>query len=225
MLMEATEMPPVPMYQPLVPFYPSLVNGDSSSSSSNVAASAVANGDAAKWKIYPDRLDIYAWQGDDVQVTFYFQYPEEPDPDMSAYEWWAQMRLMHAYRSTLITEFSIQATYTAANPDDPDDLTATVTKVGVFLPRQNNDQAGLFHWELASKGPYDWTGFSKPPDVAVEDWPPVDTLKTWIYGYVYIVPRLTSTDFLPTPPGSVSNGGTVVVTSTGITVGPNGRVP
>jgi hypothetical protein len=216
-------MPPIPLYQPLVPFYPSLVNGDSSSS---VAASSVASDDAAKWKVYPDRLDIYVYQGDDVKLTLYFQFPEEPDLDMSSYDWWAQVRIPHRYQASLVTEFSVLSTYTPANPADPEDLTASVTKVDLFLPRQSNDQSGLYQWELAAKGPYDWSLFPKPGDLAADAvWPPTDMIKTWMYGYLYVVPRLTTTDFLPLPPGAVTTGGTVVVTPTGMTVGPNGRVP
>ena len=224
MLLEATEMPPVPTYQPLVPFYPSLVNGDGSTSSA--AASLGTSGDTAKWKVYPDRLDLYVYQGDDVRVTLYFQFPGEPELDMSTFDWWAQIRVPHRYQAPLVQDFSVLATFTPDNLDDPTDPTSAVTKVDLFLPRQSNDQAGLYQWELAAKGPYDWSLFPKPddlPDDAV--WPPVDLIKTWMYGYLYVVPRLTTTDFLPLPPGAVTTGGTVVVTSTGMTVGPNGRVP
>ena len=222
MLMEATEMPPVPMYQPLVPFYPSLVNGDSSSSSSNVAASLVANGDVAKWKAYPDRLDLYVYQGDDVKVSLYFQ----STTDMSTYDWWAQMRVLHRYQTPLVQEFSVLATFVPAPVGPIEDPTPAATQVDLFLPRQSNDQSGLYQWELAAKGPYDWSDFTKPSDLSEDTlWPPVDAVKTWVYGYMYVVPRLTTTDFLPLPPGAVTTGGTVVMTPTGMTVGPNGRVP
>ena len=217
MLMEATEMPPVPTYQPLVPFYPSLVNGDGSSS---VAASSVANGDTAKWKQYPDRLDIYVYQGDDVRVSLFFQ----STVDMSAYEWWAQLRVVHRYQARLVQEFAVAPTFIPAVP--PELLSPAATQVDLFLPRQSNDQAGLYQWELAAKGPYDWSDFTKPSDLSEDTlWPPIDSVKTWVYGYFYVVPRLTTTDFLPLPPGAVTTGGTVVMTPTGMTVGPNGRVP
>ena len=77
----------------------------------------------------------------------------------------------------------------------------------------------------------DLSRFPKPDDVGAADWPPIDALRTWLYGIATIAPRVTSTDLLtggyeyplvpyPGPPPHVT-----VLTTGGWCVGPNGRVP
>ena len=60
--------------------------------------------------------------------------------------------------------------------------------------------------------------------MADENWPMDTQVKTWLYGYIYIVPRVTTTDWLPVPPNALPAGQVVVVSPTGV-FGPNGRVP
>ena len=93
----------------------------------------------------------------------------------------------------------------------------------MFLPRQLNKYRGVFAWDLQSTSPFSGPVFPQPPDIDV--WPPTDQVKTWLWGYVYVVPRVTSTDFLPPPPTPWSRARLVVVTPQGWVVGPNGRVP
>ena len=225
LLMEAGELPPVPMYQPLVPFYPGLVNGDSSggagSSVISSGASLVDTG-PAQWKSYPDRLDIYVYQGDDVQVPLYFQDPTTPDFDISTgWTWESQIRFFHTYYSMQLVKLSVESEYIP--PEDPDDDTSLgSTLVTLFLPRFWNRYCGVYAWDLFSTSPYVGPDFEQPDGVKDEDWLQ-DQVKTWLYGRVYVVPRVSQTDWLP-PHGALPTQTQVIVTPTGV-YGPNGRVP
>lgn len=216
MLLEATEMPPIPTYQPSVPFLPVLSNGDGSST-----ATELLDDGTILWRRTPARCDLIWYQGDDVVIPLYFEDPDDPNLDMSDQEgftWAAQIRYFHTYRSTLVEEFITSSEWEAPTP--PDDTLGT-TKVELFLPRASNPVAGIYRWDLYSVSPYDFTRFPKPDDVDAADWPPPTTLRTWLYGLVKIAPRVTSTDVLP----YVGNGTTPVLTTGGYFVGPNGRVP
>jgi hypothetical protein len=218
-------MPPVPTYQPLVPFFPpSLVSGNGSASSA--AAVAAASGDA-DWMSYPDRLDLHFYQGDDVQIPLYFQNLGDPDLDMSnenGYTWKSQIRLRHHYASRLVNEFTIESE--AVPPTPPDTEPTGITLVTLFLPRMLNQYLGVYQWDIQSTSPFTGPDFPKPPDVDDANWPMTDQVKTWLYGYVYIVPRLTATDYLPIPPGAAGNNQQVwVVSSNQLVAGANGRVP
>lgn len=205
--------PSLPWYQPLVPFFGSQVV------SGGAPAAGGTSSDSGEWKSYPDRLDLSFYQGDDVQIPLYFQ----DSRDMSADEWQADVRFVHRYASTLIYEFSVSTEFVPAGVDTP-----ARTLVTLFLPRQLNKYFGHFQWELASTSPYTGPTFPVPAGVDAAEWPPTDQVKTWLYGELSVVPRLTDTDVLTTagdstfvPIGPVAAG----VSPAGFVVGPNGRVP
>ena len=138
----------------------------------------------------------------------------------TAWEWSAQIRVLHTYHSTLVNTFSVTDEYTAPAGELPG-----FTAVNLFLPRSENVYVGRYRWDLYSKSPLDVADFPRPPDVpAPEPWPPTDQVRTWLYGIVTIIPRVTSTDFLP-PAVIVDGGGEPSALSSGYFVGPNGRVP
>lgn len=215
LMSEPGEVAPVPWYQPLVPFYPpEITQGDASSSSSTAA-------DGRKiWQRTPAACDLLFYQGDDVVIPLYFNDPATANDDMSLYEWHAQIRVRHAYRSILVAEFVTTATFHTGT-DETDEYTV----VELFLPRVDNCYYGVYRWDLYSISDTDMSRFPKPTDVLPADWPPPDALRTWLYGVATIVPRVTATDVLPTPPGSIGSGGAAVMTQGGWVVGPNGRVP
>lgn len=220
MFAEADELlPEEPMYQPVIPFYPAISSGAGSSAS-----------DDQSWTSHPSRVDLTFYQGDDVTITLLVQDPNDTTPDMStAWDWTAQIRTQHTYRSTLVNTFSVQDVYVPPVVGPP--AIVGYTQVTMFLPRSENVYCGSFHWDLFSKSPFVYTGFPRPPDVdADEPWPPTDQIRTWLYGEVTILPRVTSTDSLPVPdamaPGwSGPTGVTAVNYYGGFAVGPNGRVP
>lgn len=218
-LLEASELPPEPMYQPLIPFVSGpgqIVSGATASSGSSGTPGTPT------WKKFPDRLDLYCYQGDDIQIPLYFQDPSDPDLDMSeaeGYAWYGQTRICHAWRTTLINEFTISTEFVPATED-----TASYTLVTLFLPRVHNRVIGSYNWDLYTVSPFEGPQFPKPPDVDDADWPPLTQLKTWLFGNIYIVPRVTDTGYLTAPPTAVMTGELVVVTPAGV-FGPNGRVP
>ena len=225
LLMEASEIPPMSTYQSLVPFYPPSV----AVGGGGVSPSGGDTEEIDTWKQFPGRLDLYSYQGDDVIIPLFFSDPADPSLDMSdenGCSWKAQVRTLHTYRSTLRMEFTVESSYTPPDPVDP--LALGVTQVSLFLPRLYNKYSGKFRWDVACTSPYSAQGFPMPADYpADEPWPPEDSLRTWLYGLYYSVPRVTATDWLP-PPGTlaVGSGATaVIVTPQGFTVGPNGRVP
>jgi hypothetical protein len=198
-----------------VPFLPpGIVSGET------IAAVSSASSGDAEWKKYPGRLDLYVYQGDDIQIPLYFKDASDPDLDMSEWTWNAQIRMRHRYYSTLLNEFSISAELVLPTPPD----TVNTTLVTLFLPRFHNQYAGVWSWDVHSVSPFIGPTFPKPPDVAPEDWPMADQIKTWLFGYIYVVPRVTETDYLPLPPNAYPVG-PIAVTPQGYTVGPNGRVP
>jgi hypothetical protein len=213
MLQEASEVLPETLHGP-VGFLPSIVSGDGTSSSDSTETQR---------KAFPDQLDLYWYQGDDVQIPLHFSDPDNPTLDMSnesGWEWKAQMRTRHRFYAYMVNEFVIES---EAVPPTPPAVDPTgITLVTLFLPRQLNQYRGVFSWDLMSTGPFDGPSFPQPPDIAV--WPPTDQVKTWLWGKVYVVPRVTATDWLP-PPATVPSSTAVVVTPQGWTVGPNGRVP
>lgn len=223
MLLEATEVLPFePMYQPLVPFLPpSIATGGGVGL---LSSGSTTSGGTDEWKAYPDRLDLFCYQGDDVQIPLYFKNPGDPDLDMSnenGWSWKGQIRTWHRYSAPLVHDFTIESEGIPRDPLDPTSVGQTL--VTLFLPRFHNQYPGVFSWDLSSTGPFEGPTFPKPPDVADEDWPMDDFVKTWLYGYFYVVPRVTTTDFLP-PTGALPSTVAVTVTPTG-TYGPNGRVP
>jgi hypothetical protein len=208
------QLPAEPTYQLIVPFAPPAISGGGASSSSSTTA------DGHKlWKQVPDRCDLLFYQGDDVVIPLFFAEPVDLDMDnQDMWLWVAQIRTRHTFRSTLVNEFITHATYMGAVPPE----TQGTTMVELFLPRDDNCYSGVYRWDLCAYAPVDLMRFPKPDDVDEADWPPIDALKTWLYGVATIVPRVTSTDFLPppeTPPG------VTVLTQQGWFVGPNGRVP
>lgn len=213
--------PTLPWYQPLVPFYPAIIDGSGSSLSSS--ALNLVNG-VQVWERVPSRCDLLFYQGDDIVIPLYFNDPSVLGDDMAEdFEWVAQIRRVHSYSSMLINEFVTKAVYVPRSPTPPE--TEEYTVVELFLPRSKNLYAGVYRWELYSTSPEDYSRFPKPDDVDAADWPPPDALRTWLYGYCTIVPRLTTTDTLPASAFALSGPGVVVVTNQGWVVGPNGRVP
>ena len=212
--------PSLPWYQPLVPFYPpNITSGDGSSTAATLAASGVVQ----TWERQPTRLDISFRQGDDVLIPLYLQDPENPDLDMSGWEWHAQIRTLPYYTRTLVNEFVTDTDFLPAGEYHE---TLSTTLVKLFLPRELNDHRGQFVWEAYSIGPYDFAEFPEPADwpVDAEPWPPATALRTWLYGLCTIQQRTTDTDVLPEDPAT-----TLPPDGSGwydeFFVGPNGRVP
>jgi hypothetical protein len=215
LLLEATELPPIPNYQAIIPFVPGTISGEDTSS----AFATMVDGHLL-WRTTPSRCDLMFYQGDDIVIPLYFDDPSLTGDDMElGYEWHAQIRVLHSYRSTLVADFVTSADYTSGVDE--------ATMVELFLPRSMNDRWGLYRWDLYSIHPVDYSRFPKPDDVDAADWPPPDTLRTWLYGLAKIAPRVSDTDFLPPPAGALPTGGAVaaVMTNGGFVVGPNGRVP
>jgi hypothetical protein len=214
---EANELlPEEPMYQPVIPFYPVISSGSGGVTTTD-----------QNWTNYPGRCDLSFYQGDDVTVTLLIEDPSDDTPDMStAWDWTAQIRVFHTYHSTLVNTFSVKDEYVPPTVD-----AVGYTAVTLFLPRADNIYAGTYNWDLYAKSPFTVTGLPEPDDWPEDDvWPPADQIRTWLYGEVSILPRVTSTDALPVPnvmaPGwSGPGAGVVVANSQGFVVGPNGRVP
>ena len=228
LLLEATEMPPEPTYQQVIPFLPpSVISGGSVGSGSLGSLAVGAEADNEDWKEYPDRLDLHVYQGDDVVIPLYFVNASDPTLDMSGVDWhWkAQARIYHRYYAQPTHDFIVTTQLIVPLPEA--ESQANQTLVSLFLPRYRNRYTGVYSWDLHSTSPY--TGPTMPPEatglpaVPDEEWPPIDQVKTWVFGYLYVVPRVTATDWLPIP-GSVPSGQAVIVTPTGV-YGPNGRVP
>lgn len=213
MVVEAQSlMPGEPTYQP-IPFYPSVVSGS--------GAQLGASTDTQVWANYPGRCDLTFYQGDDVTIPLTIQDPADLTPDMSTqWDWSAQIRVCHTYHSTLVNTFAVRDAYTPPLGEDPG-----FTEVVLFLPRSENIYVGRYRWDLYSVSPFDAAGFVRPPGVIdPEPWPPTDQIRTWLYGAVTILPRVTSTDVLPALPEG-GGGGTVTPQQQWLFVGPNGLVP
>jgi len=215
--------PSLPWYQPVVPFYPPNLTSGSSTSNSLTSDGHII------WERTPARCDLLFYQGDDVIIPLYFNDPAVTGDDRSDQIWVAQIRLIHRYQSRLVTQFVTAAEYTTG------DETVENTKVELFLPRSENLTFGQFRWDLYSLGSEDLSRFQSWPIGMGDDeqWPPLDVLRTWLYGIATISPRVTDTDILindgsssgfpvpyPGPPPDVT-----VLTTGGWCVGPNGRVP
>lgn len=199
------------MYQP-IPFYPSIVSGSGAAFGSST--------DTDVWTNAPGRCDLTFYQGDDITIPLTIVDPADATPDMSTtWEWSAQIRVFHTYHSKLVNTFATKDEYTAPVGEIPGYTTVTL-----FLPRSENTYVGRYRWDLYSVSPFDATGYVQPPDVIdPEPWPPTDQIRTWLYGKVTILPRVTSTDFLP----EIPEGGAIVtaVEQQWNFVGPNGLVP
>jgi hypothetical protein len=214
--------PSLPWYQPVVPFYPpNIVNGDGSSSATTADGHKL-------WERTPSRCDLLFYQGDDVVIPLYFNDPSIAGDDMSDQQWFAQIRVLHRYQSTLVADFVTAAEFHPGADEDTE-----YTKVELFLPRADNRHYGQYRWDLYSLSAVDLSRFPMPIDLPEDEiWPPPDALRTWLYGIVNIAPRVTETDVLiggsagyplvpwPGPPPTVT-----VITTGGWCVGPNGRVP
>jgi hypothetical protein len=216
LLLEATELPPIPNYQALIPFIPTTL------ATTDTSAYETLSDGHLLWRRTPARCDLMFYQGDDVVIPLYFDDPALTGDDMElGYTWHSQIRVIHSYRSTLVNTFTTHADYTAASTG-----VTEATLVELFLPRSLNTHWGLYRWDLYSVSTKDYSRFPKPDDVEV--WPPPDELRTWLYGLVRIAPRVTSTDALPaesTVPTIGGPAGPVALSNGGFAVGPNGRVP
>ena len=215
--------PSLPWYQPLVPFYPpSITSGDGTSTTASLFAST----EPQSWERQPSQLDISFRQGDDVLIPLYMQDPENPNLDMSGWEWHSQIRVLPSYTRTLVNEFTTDTDYFPAGQYH---ATLGTTLVKLFLPRELNDHRGKYAWEMYSVGPYDFSEFPQPEDwpTDAEPWPPQTQLRTWLYGYCTILPRTTDTDVLPDSSGSSNTwpGDGDGWSPPWYSVGPNGRVP
>lgn len=208
MLQEQGALPVgLPMYSPL-PFIPA-------SASSSSAISGTTEDGHPIWQATPTRVDLVFYQGDDVVIPLYFDNPDIMGDSMEDQDWFAQIRRRHMYTSTLVADLSVAADYAPAGETTPE-----YTKVEMYLPRAFNTTWGSFEWEIASYGDTNLSRFPKPPGWGTVTWPPVQALKTWLFGRCYIVPRTTATDELGSPttdPGVVTLGPTgFVVTSNGM---------
>ena len=75
------------------------------------------------WKHYPDRLDLYVYQGDDIRIPLYFVDASQPTLDMSTWTWKAQARIYHRYYAEQSHDFIIDTeliTPDGAGHDQPD---------------------------------------------------------------------------------------------------------
>ena len=214
MLVESQALLPGEPTYPPIPFYPSVVSGTGSQLGSSSTHQTWAN--------QPTRCDLTFYQGDDVTITLAIEDPTDLTPDFStSWEWSAQIRAIHSYHSTLVNTFSVKDEYTA-----PDGQVPGFSTVTMFLPRSENVYVGRYRWDLYSKSPFTVSGLPRPPDVPdTEPWPPEDQIRTWLYGNVTILPRVTSTDFLPEITEGGGAGVTVSPQQQWIFVGPNGLVP
>lgn len=225
MLLESSSVLPEQSPVPLsIPFYPGgVITGDQAAAA---ALAALVPPGPPTWERQPDRLDISFRQGDDVLIPFYLQDSSQPTLDMSAWEWVAQIRRWPYYTSTLVNEFTTDASFYPAGTYHP---TLGTTLVQLLLPRELNDFRGCYTWEMYSLSPYDFSGFPEPVDWPEDEvWPPTTGLRTWLYGLCTIRARITDTDVLPevdhdvipipTPAGWYPG-------YPGYFVGPNGRVP
>lgn len=198
-------LPGEPTYNVLIPFVPPTVSGGGASSSSSTTA------DGRKlWRSVPARCDLLLYQGDDVVIPLFFA-DDGSMAEQDTWQWFAQMRVLHSYRSTLVNEFFCRSENVAETVEDEAHV-----KVEMFLPRDLNCYSGVYRWDLYAIEPEDLSRF----DTEV---PQTDLLRTWLYGVATIVPRVTSTDVLPPPvetPPEVP-----VLMEGGWFVGPNGRVP
>jgi len=217
MLQEQGALPVgLPLYSPL-PFVPLIPTEQATTSDGHTL-----------WQTTPSRCDLLFYQGDDIIIPLYFNDPVASGDDRSNQTWFAQIRAIHSYRSTLIGEFLTTAVYHPGESEADE-----YTMVELFLPRGDNDRWGTYHWDLYSVADTDLSRFPKPEGVDDLDWPPPDMVRTWLFGQANIVPRVTSTDMLVGSTGSGSTyvpypgppAGVTVVTTGGWTVGPNGRVP
>lgn len=216
MLLESSEqLPEQTLHQSLVPF-PS--NSSIALNSGGVSSSSSSAIDQPEWRSYPGRLDLFCYQGDDVQIPLFFQDPSDWEIDMSTvagWEWLAQIRVFHSARSTLVNEFIVAAEYLPGADEEP----GSQTQVTLFLPRDLNVYTGCFSWDVRSLGPFVGPDYPEPP---------TDLLKTWLYGTFIVVPRVSATEFVPPTTALPVGGGNAVavaMTSAGWCVGPNGRVP
>ena len=113
------------------------------------AVGAGSSSDIDVWTNVPSRVDLTWYQGDDVTIPLTIEDPADTTPDMStAWEWAAQIRLLHTYHSTLVNTFSVKDEYF---PPDVD--TAGFTQVTMFLPRSENVYIGRYRWDLYSLSP------------------------------------------------------------------------
>jgi hypothetical protein len=223
MITEATAyLPGEPVYPALIPFYQGQVV--SGSGALEPAFSVTSDGKQV-WTKYPSRCDLTFYLGDDVVIPLYFQDPN--NADMSVWQWEAQIRHYHSYNSSLFYDFSIATVLIPAeetdDPDTPLSEAFSITEVSLFMPRMLNTIPGVFTWEMYSISPYAYSNFPIPDGVEPEDWPPDDTLRTWLYGLCTILPRGSTTDYLPVvvePAPALPMGW-----NGGWFVGPNGRVP
>lgn len=221
MLQEASELLPAEVVHAPIPF---IVSGDDASGSGDTQLSEDGH---RIWSQVPAAVDLIFWQGDDIVIPFYFNDPAVLSDDMALnYAWYAQVRRLHSYKSTLIADFVTKAVYhpsTTVPASEADEY----TMVELFLPRSENVYSGCYRWELYSVALEDWSRFPKPADVDPADWPPPDALRTWLYGRCMIVPRVASTDMLPVDQIPPLEGGysPPAITTQGWVVGPNGRVP
>lgn len=205
-------MPGEPRYQPL-PF----VTGDEVST----GVTATTEDGHPIWSSVPSRCDLMFYQGDDVVIPLYINDPNITGDNFDLnFDWVAQIRVRHAYTSTLVADMSVVAEYhPASGGTDLPDVEDEYTQVEMYLPRTFNTRWGLFEWEIASYSTMDLSRFPAPPGWDPEaTWPPASALKTWLYGRCIVLPRTTTTDTLPTPaPGVVTLGARgFVVTGNGM---------
>lgn len=225
MLMEASELQPGQTLYAPIPFSPT--------SDSDTGIETTLTG-YPLWSKTPSRVDLMFYQGDDVVIPLYFNDPAVLGDDMADdFVWFAQIRSRHSYRSALVADFAVKATYhPSATGVDVAGVADEYTQVELFMPRMFNHYSGFFEWEVYSTSTADYSRFPRPDNVEAADWPPPDQLRTWLYGVCSIVPRTSDTDYLPNadttlPVGSTGNQGIAGVLGNGglFVVGPNGRVP
>lgn len=206
---QGADLPGEPRYQPL-PF----VSGEAATSGTTPSGQPI-------WANLPSRCDLVLYQGDDVVIPLYFNNPDITGDDYSTDEWVAQIHFRHSWRSSLLADFSVAASYhVSPTGTDVADVDDEYTVVEMYLPRASNTRWGLFEWEIASYSAMDLSRFPAPPDWdETVTWPPAQALKTWLFGRCMILPRTTTTDEMP-----VLDANAITLGMNGCCIGPNGML-
>ena len=143
-----------------------------------------------------------------MTITLVIEDPGDHTPDMStAWDWSAQIRVLHTYHSTLVNTFSVKDEYTAPVGD----AVGYTDGDAVPAPLRRTSTQGKYRWDLYSKSPFNVTDLPRPPDVPEpEPWPPTDQIRTWLYGDGHDPPASHLDRCLPVDPAIPAGGAPLV---------------